>query len=346
MKVLLLYPKIYTLAETFKLGFIQNNCEVYHYDYRDNTNLFKEKIHTHIRKLPYKVRSRWYNYYANAINQRHIEVFKDYCPDLVIIYNSEMLLPETIVFFQKKAKVVFFLGDSPFYTPVNDNFFSCLTKADIILCADTGIIEQLKIIGLNQCHFFLIASNPEVNYQKDVTVEEKAKWGSDLVFVGASYSTSIGYKRALFLNNFADLDIKIYTSRMFRRWYSYFPKLEKKVIHPGKRISDDELNTILNCCKIYPIDANPGLINGIHLRILDCIASGILPMAEYRKDVVEIFGKAGLPIIDDYSKASSLGAYYLKNEKERLEIIEALRNEVKNYNPERSIQKFIEEIGF
>jgi len=347
MKVLLLCPKFYTLAETLKQGFIANNCAIEHYDYREDTKSIEDKIHTHIRKLPLKIRSKWYRIYVTKITKRHLEVFHKQRPDLVLVYNSEMLLPDTVEEMKKSAKVCFFLGDSPFYTPTNDFFMSCLMKADHIFCADTGIQEQLKITGLLNVHFFLVASNSNINYKKAVSSEEMARWGSDLVFVGSTYSTSAGFKRAMFLNQFSDLDIKIYTSRSFKRWYSYFPKLEKNVIHPEKRISDEELNTILNCCKLYPVDANPGMINGIHLRIMDCIASGILPLAEYRKDVKDLFEKAGLPIIYDYNQSASMARYYLKNEKERLDIIEAIRNVVNmNYSPERSTQQLIEETGF
>jgi len=338
MKVLLLCPKFYTLAETLKQGFIANNCAIEHYDYREDTKSIEDKIHTHIRKLPLKIRSKWYRIYVTKITKRHLEVFHKQRPDLVLVYNSEMLLPDTVEEMKKSAKVCFFLGDSPFYTPTNDFFMSCLMKADHIFCADTGIQEQLKITGLLNVHFFLVASNSNINYKKAVSSEEMARWGSDLVFVGSTYSTSAGFKRAMFLNQFSDLDIKIYTSRSFKRWYSYFPKLEKNVIHPEKRISDEELNTILNCCKLYPVDANPGMINGIHLRIMDCIASGILPLAEYRKDVKDLFGRAGLPIIDNYKKAEATAQYYLDNDKERKEISSSLATLIdERYSPEISI---------
>jgi len=343
MRILLLFPKVYTLANTFKLGLEKNNCDYKHYDYREDTKKTQERIHTHIRKFPLKIRSKWYAYYVSKINERHIEIFNEYQPNVVLIYNSEMLLPETIVAMKRSAKVCFFLGDSPFYTPMNDFFLPCLMVADYIFCPDSFIVKQLKGIGLPEVHFFLIGSNPEVNYRKKVSEEDKEKWGSDLVFIGSTYSTVVGYKRALFLSKFTDLDIKVYTSKAFRRWYRFFPELEKRVVHPEKRISDEELNTILNCCKIYPVDANPGLLNGIHLRVFDCIASGILPLAEYRKDIKDVFGQEGLPLIEDYKKASSMAEYYLKNEDERREIVEKLREKVyEQFSPEKSVQRLFD----
>ena len=74
-----------------------------------------------------------------------------------------------------------------------------------------------------------------------------------------------------------DLDLKIY-GMGWEMWFDYFPKLEEKYVELKKPLSFEEVNIITNCGKIYPIDANPGLLNGIHIRIFDTIGSGILPI--------------------------------------------------------------------
>ena len=169
------------------------------------------------------------------------------------------------------------------------------------------------------------------------------KVSSDLVFVGSSNSGTTGYKRALFLNSFADMDIRVYTGRIIKRWYKDFPKLESRVVHPETRISHEEHNTILNCCKIYPIDANPGLINGMHIRVFDCISSGLLPLPEYRKDIETILGKEGLPLIHSYADAASLAQRWLDDDKGRTELVEHLSNYIgQHYNPKKVAQSIID----
>ena len=87
------------------------------------------------------------------------------------------------------------------------------------------------------------------------------------------------------------------------------------------------------------------MINGVHWRIFECIGSGILPLAEYRKDVKEIFGKEGLPIITNYKMAPDLAAYYLRNDNERKDIMAELRNfEEANYSPAQSIGRFLDDL--
>lgn len=336
---------MYTLADTFIQGFEENGCEVYHYNYLEDVISINQRIHGHIGKLPYRIRSKWYKYYVGKVNEKHLDHFRCYDPDIVLVYNSELLLPETVKIMKRSAKVCFFMGDSPFYTPQNDFFFPCLMQADHIFCPDSYWEKQLRGMGISNVHFFLIGSNPKVNFKKRVTLAEQGKWGSDLVFVGVSYMTPVGFKRALFLNQFSSQNFRIYTSSKFQRWIPQFPDLRDKVVYPEKRLTDYEVNTILNCCKIYPVDANPGLLNGIHLRIFDCIASGIMPLAEYRKDLKSIFGRFGMPIIENYRNGASMAKYYLAHEKERLDIISCLREEVqRSYSPRAVIENVLEKV--
>jgi len=344
-KVLLLIPSMFTIADTLKQGFEQNDCKCMNYDIGREITALQRKIHSHVGKLPFIIRKKWYSFFVDRINARQLEQFKAYEPDLVIVYNGMFLYPETVREMQKTAKVSFLLGDSPFYTPQNDFFLPSLMQVDYILCPDSYWEKQFRGMGHAGALYFQIATNPATHYIKDVTAEEKQQWSSDLIFVGATYLTATGYKRARFLDQFSQLDIKIYTSKGFRRWYRYFPELEPRVVPVEKRISEADLNTMLNCCKIYPVDANPGLLNGIHLRIFDCIASGILPLAEYRKDVKTIFGPVGLPIIADYRKAAAQAEYYLQHENERNEIISALRKFTdKNFSPQIAVAKLLEAI--
>lgn len=160
-----------------------------------------------------------------------------------------------------------------------------------------------------------------------------------------NFTQSRGFKRILFLDQFTRYDFKIYTGKGITRWYEDFPGLKQRTVHPAKRLTDNELNTILNCCKLYPVDANPGLINGVHLRIFECIGSGILPLVEYRKDVKDIFGKQGLPIITNYKAAGEMAAYYLHHDQERMDILQGLRSFVaEKFSPAQSIANVLDHL--
>src|ERR1043165_2248822 len=83
-------------------------------------------------------------------------------------------------------------------------------------------------------------------------------------------------------------------------------------IHIG-HMSDIDLNIFMNCSKIVPVDANPGIINGVHIRAFDCLASGTLPLVEYRKDLDSIFKGIDVPFIKNYNDIKDLCNEFLNN---------------------------------
>lgn len=345
MKVLILSPRFYSFYTCLELGFKKNGAEVFHYDYRQNVKAYQEKIHSHINMTPYKIRKLWYEKYVGSINSAILGRFKEVNPDLVLIYNNEMLLPATLRAIKSTAKVFFFLGDSPFYTPTNNHYLADLFFADAIFCPDSFWVEQFEMIGLKTAHFFLLGINPLMNFKADVSASERRMWGADLIFVGNEKATTWGYKRALFLNQFCDLDIKIYTSPPFARRLADFPGLKGKTSYRDKRISHEQLNTMLNCCKLYPVDANPGLINGIHARVFECIASGILPLVEYRRDLDVAFKGVELPVVKSYTSAKTLAVKYLENDQLRSQTLEELRQLAhERYHPAITIKQMLEHL--
>ena len=47
------------------------------------------------------------------------------------------------------------MGDSPFYTPQNNYYLTCLSHADLILSPDSFWNQQLNTIGLNRTMYFI-----------------------------------------------------------------------------------------------------------------------------------------------------------------------------------------------
>ena len=311
MKVLLLFPGIYSVANTFMYGLRACGCSPKVFDYQSYIYAGIKRVHQYASKTPYMLRSRINEFYLDKVNQIHRRIYDGFLPDIVIVYNSEMLRRDTVLYFKKRAKVIFFMGDSPFFTPVNDEYLPCLREADLILSPDTYWIEQLSILGIDTCRFFLPGSNPKDHSAGDGLAMSRKTTG--LVFFGQPYTGAWGYKRAMFLNAFARCDLKIYTNATISRWYREFPALEKCVCHTGARINSKQHNEILNSAWLYPVDANPGLINGVHIRIIDCISSGVIPIVEYRKDVEQVFNGTGLPLLKCYSDAETVASELLQN---------------------------------
>jgi len=346
MKVLLISPaSSYSIGELLRSAFKDLGHEVAVCDHNRIITPWKQKVNTQVFRLPYRFRKQWDNYFLTDLNKKYVSKFEQERPDLVLVYNDSMLLPRTVQAFKKKARVVFYLGDNPFYTWNKPLFLKVLMEADYIFAPDSMWVEQIKMIGLKNIHFEILGMDRSHYFPKEPTPKEKEKYSSDLLFIGNTYVQNWGYKRTLFLSKFSDMDLKIYGTRNWQRWLAYFPELKKRFVSIDKPLGLEQVNTISNCCKLYPVDANPGLLHGLHARIFDCIGSGILPLVEYRKDLDRVFKNIDIPRIYNYNEANELARYYLDNENKRVELVKQLRKHIlKNFLPEHAIKRMLERI--
>lgn len=345
MKVLLLCPSFYTLDKTIKLGFTRLGHTVIQLDYRKELEKWKGKVNTQIYRLPFKFRNKWETFHLSDINKIHLREYEKHNPDIVFIYNNEMLLPETIKYFRQKSKIIFFLGDNPYYTPTNNYFLNLLTYADLIISPDSFWKQQLELIGIKNIVQDYLGFNDEINYPIEPTEKELQELGADVFFLGGGYVDTWGYKRTLFLSKFTDFDLKIYGTKNWIRWFKFFPEVENKFNLLDKPLSFEKVNLLCNCAKIYPVDANPGLLNGLHVRIFDCIGSGILPIVEYRKDIEIVFKDVEVPTIYSYDEAKSVAKKFIEDDYLRKSTLKNLRTFIdEKYKPENVLKRIISNV--
>ena len=95
-----------------------------------------------------------------------------------------------------------------------------------------------------------------------------------------------------------------------------------------------------------PVDGNPGILNGFHLRLFEALGAGALPVVEYRSDVEhELFKgcKSMVPLVRDYRKAGDIAGYYLKNDIERGELAKELKAHILlQYSPQKNAERIME----
>jgi len=346
VKTLLLFPSTYTLHNTINSGFGKLGYSCLSYDFRLDLASWQGKVNTQIFRLPFRYREIWENYFFAVINKRYREIFENETPDLVFIYNNEMLLPDTLKYFKsKKVKILFILGDSPYYTPTNRYYMSLLFLADLIISPDSFWAEQLKLLGIkNIVVDFPAFDNDLLNFRQP-TLQEREKYLFDILFVGTGYVDAWGYKRALFVNNFSSLNLKVLGNNKWLRWLDFFPELKSKFELIHDRISMEKLVIMSKCAKLYPVDASPAILNGVHLRVFDCIAMGVLPLVEYRKDLDTFFKNTNLPIIKNYDEAVSQAKKYISNHNLRESILKELIAFTKEkYSAEISLQRILSKL--
>lgn len=327
MKILLLSPSFYTLDKTIKNGFEKLSHIVFHYDYRKELKNWQLQVNTQIFRLPLKYREKWESHYFPLINKKHLEIFDKEKPDIVFIYNNEALLPKTIEYFKsQKARIIFIMGDSPYYTPTNKYYMHLFFYADLIISPDSMWAEQLQLLGIKNVIVDFPGFDDSFLNFREPSNKERMKYNFDVLFVGTGYVDAWGYKRTLFASKFAELNLKVLGTKHWLKWLEFFPELRPKFELQKNRIGIEQLIIMSKCAKVYPVDANPAILNGVHLRVFDCIAHGVLPLVEYRKDHDAFFKGVEIPFIKNYNDAKQVAVKYIHSDQGREKLLKELQN--------------------
>lgn len=344
-RALILCPEKYSFQNSFHNILSEIAREVEEYDINSILSKRNIIINRQVFRFPYKIRRKWEAWFFEKANRMLIEIINESDPGLILVYNSAFLLPETCSIMKKRSKLVFFMGDSPFYTPQNNYYLACLSHADLILSPDSFWSQQLGTIGLNKTLYFIPGPDGKSYFRIDDHTKDQGDEETEILYVGSSYLNSWGYKKALLMSRFTDFKFKIYGNSAWKRWFSFFPELEAVYTESGF-IPQARLNRMFNKTKLIPVDGNPGILNGVHLRVVEALAAGALPLIEYRHDVDNLlFGgfKGEIPAIKDYSKAADIASRYLKNELERRELALSLYDYlVREYSAESNAGRLAE----
>lgn len=347
MKALLLVPGSYSTQSTVSKGFRENGIDPVVLNYETFFAGYINKFVNRFEPLPNKLKRHWKKPYEQKLNQEYRNLFDQHQPEYVFIYNNQLIHPDTISHFRNRSKVIFFLGDNPLYTPTSEYNLPILFHADYILCPDTFWIRQLEPLGIRNLHFGTFGYNDELYFPFTPSAEQRSKYTCDLVYVGTGQKNNWGYKRFLYLNQFGKLNMKAYiTGDGYQtKWRTFFPNLEKRII-PYNDFNQSFNNLLNNCAKVYPIDLVPSLFNGIHIRIMDCIGSGILPLPEYSSDLDLVFSKVLLPSVRHYADAEKTALHYIERDQERENIVKELREFVHDqFSPKMVINRILTAIN-
>jgi len=147
------------------------------------------------------------------------------------------------------------------------------------------------------------------------------------------YNDSWGYKKACFLNWFTGHDLKIFGNKAWKRWFLFFPKLEDYFTE-SSYVPYQKLNIMYNAAKIVPVDGNPAIFNGIHLRVFESLSSGALPVMEWNADMNFVFKDVtDLPAVKDYRAIPEILRFFLENDKARKRtVLEMKQTYSREYN--------------
>ncbi len=337
MTALLLFPKRYGLTKGIEQALITQNIQVIVLDHNEILSKFEKKIKAHTFRLNQNLRARWNYYIFKKVNEWYKKKILELKPDLIIIYNHKMLHPELAKLIkQKNIKLAFYLGDSPFYSFTSDYYLELLDYADAIFSPDSFWKIQLEKIGLTSIYFMPVNISDSEYFNKGEIIGKKG-YELDAVYIGTNYKNSWGYKKARFLHYFASTNLKIIGDNGWKKWFANFPDLEKHFHQKSGYIPVSEVNNLYNASKVIPVDGNPGIMHGLHSRVIEALNAGSLPFMEYNPDMDVVFdGINDLPYVKTYNEIPEKLQFLLNNDQFRQEKIVEMRNAFnKKYSKEK-----------
>lgn len=349
MKCLFISARRYSISNSVVRGFIGNGWEVKVCDYEEFFPAGLNRFVSRMNFLPNTIRSLWMKPYLSRINGNYLREFLGFRPDLVLIYNNQHIDPEILEQMKKSARIAFFLGDNPLYSPTSLYNIHILKYADYIICPDSMWKEQLERMGINNIRHDFLGFDEQVYYPSEPSEEQLSRYKSDFVYIGHAHRSGWGYKRFLFLNHFSGFNIRIFLAGTGYKdyWIDFFPDLKDKIVIPeGKdTYNQDFSNLIYNCSKIGPVELVPSYFRGIHPRVFDLLGSGIFPLCEYSGDLQMLFGDLNVPFIKNYNEIREISEYILHHDNERKELVGRMRQRVVDkYHPSKVVGRLLSEL--
>jgi len=347
MKALLFFPKQYAMHESLEMGLVKHGFEaVKTLDPFQQINRFQERLYAKRAMFSFKWRISIINQLRRQVNEAYRNEIKAIEPDLIIIYNSQFMLPATLQELPAHTKGVGFLGDNPYYTQTDPFNINILPLADRVYAADSGHVALKQRIGISRAEFGMLGLVPTVYEQIEPTADERKAYSHDISFIGLTYPNSWGYKRLYYLSHFCGFDFRVYgSSRAWQMWLPYFPELMPH-FSPIILFNNRDMIAVSKCAKLTPVEMNPGILNGVHLRVFESVLMGVLPLVEKTQDCSLFFPDPSLPLVENRRQARELAEHYLNHEEERVDLVARLKQYIlRNYTTQVRIEAMLHDIG-
>lgn len=243
--------------------------------------------------------------------------YDEYQPNLVFIYNGNILFDETLDYFRKKSKVLLWMYDSV----LRNNRNLCVNHIDHVdafFCFERHDVDYYAKQG-KKAYFLPVACDSDVYYP----IKGKEK-DIDLLFVGTIYTSP---KRIHLLKsvvrNFPQAKILFYGH--YKPYYKNPIKWlfrEQRDIFKNVNISPNEVNELFSRCKIALNIHHAQTIDGANQRLFEACGAGAYQICDAN------------PFIESLFPNGEVGLYHSEDELIQL-IDEALRND-KSENASRA----------
>ena len=307
------------LASSYKTSFEYLKVKVIIFD-----------IHERINKLTWWLKNRIFHRLtinslmarklgSDYLNKNLIDLAITSKPDLILIFNGEFIMPETIKYIKElNIKVFIFHADNPFPPHYNSRpeTLLCAKESDLYLIWSEALVKKLIDIGIN-AKFLPFGWDKKIFPFCDIKMPELS---NDIIFIGGWDKEREKLLEAIAKN----FNLKIWGPAYWRDRTS--PRGRVKSSWQGKELTGAEAalliaNSSINLNILRTQHYTDGMADGVVMRTFEVPGSGGLLLSTRSGGAIDIFqeGSAGV-YFDDIEECLNKCEYLLTRPKEASEI--------------------------
>ncbi len=251
------------------------------------------------------------------INGLLLDKVSTFRPDVVLVFCGENIFAETIAKIKNKFGIITanWFHDSLLYPFRRDLVRFTLPIYDYLFLVEST--EVLKHIDLQFKNIFTLplACDPEIHNKRNLSGEESAQYGSDVVFVG-----TVTPEREKMLEDLADFDLKIWG-----RWERKSGKLKNFY---RREVYADAVAKIYNASRVvidmHCLFPREKTFYNVTPRVFEAPACGAFLLTNDTPQISDFY-RVGSEIVTykDAGELRSLIRYYLDHPEERKKIADA-----------------------
>ena len=251
------------------------------------------------------------------------------------------MTPKSLKWFaHQRIPTVLWTTDPPC---ASDMMFTTAPFYHHLFCQGSEYMDVFRQMGLTHAEWLPMACDPEVHHRVELSVEERLKFGSDVVFVGSYYphraetlQTVLRHNSAVWGPGWEVLPLNSPLRACIRDAHTR-PDIWTKIYSASKIVLSIHYRDSENRFPVH--QASP--------RVFEAMACGAFVLTDRQKDVLSLFkdGEHLVAFSDEVDLDRKI-AYYLGHADEREQIAAAGRQEVlKNHTYGHRIQRLLARMG-
>lgn len=286
-KVLILGPSFFGYNESIRRAFDAQGYRTQVMEYDEPVHPFNRKNKILRKLFPH---SGWLRRKSRRLfNAEVIACYEAYRPDLVFIYNGDILEKETVCRFKERSKVAVWMLDGAFRHP---DSVAIAPEADAYFCFEKSDVDKLQALGI-KAYFLPQGYDPAVYYPvpgaKDI----------DVLFVGAlyRYPKRIRLLKALVRELGDTCTVRIYGPyKPFEKNPLKWLFREKRNIFRNKSIPPEEVNRLYNRARLCVNIHHAQSVNGANPKVFEICGAGAFQLVDYNDFIAGVYpdGEAAL----------------------------------------------------